>query len=198
MTVTDAKGKRDRSSRPTSIRAPDTTIEALAQAAAGVPEGRGARRDHHRGHVVGDHRRRRGAWCSTRAERAAARGLTPLARIIGWAAPASIRGSWASARCRRCGSCSRGPGSTLGRFRSGRAQRSVRAAGARGLAGRADPGREAERQRRRDRARPSDRLHRRADRRHAAPRDATPRTRAAAWRRSVSAAEWAWRWRSKI
>ncbi len=50
-----------------------------------------------------------------------------------------------------------------------------------------------ERQRRRDRARPSDRLHRHAHRRHAAPRDASAARRSAASRRCASAAAWGWR-----
>ena len=45
------------------------------------------------------------------------------------------------------------------------------------LAGAADPGRAPQRQRRRDRPRPPDRVHRRAHRRHPAPRDEAPRHR---------------------
>ncbi len=109
------------------------------------------------------------------------RGRHTLAAWRRWRAssagrrPASIRGSWASARCRRSAKLLRTHRAGARRLRPRRAERGVRAAGARRAARPADCGRPPERQRRRDRARPSDRLHRHAHSRDAAPRDETAR-----------------------
>ena len=130
------------------------------------------------------------------ARRGERRGLTPLARISAGRPPASIRGSWASARCRRSGSCSTATGLTLDDFdlvELNEAFAPQVLAVLRDLP--IDP-RSAQRQRRRHRARPSDRLHRHAHSRHAAVRNGAPRRRSAASRRSASAAASEWRWRS--
>ena len=84
-----------------------------------------------RGQRLGDHRRRR-------RDR---RGLAPRPRRS-WACPswrgwwagrswASSRGSWASARCPPCASCSQKTGARHRRHRRGRAQRGLRLPGAR-------------------------------------------------------------------
>ena len=82
MTITE-KGKTDRDhrGRTSASRLDD---RGAAQAAADVSEGRRARRHHHRRIGVGHHRRRRGARAGL-GDYARARGLKPLAKIIGWA-----------------------------------------------------------------------------------------------------------------
>ena len=93
---------------------------------------------------------------ATRGE-AEARGLTPLARIVGWATTGvdpRIMGIGPVPAVRKLLDRT---GLQLERLRSGRAERSVCAAGARRAAGPADRSRARQRQRRRHRARPSHR-----------------------------------------
>ena len=97
----------------TSTRARDDAREP-PQAAAGFPTSKVSRYRHSRD-LVGDHgrRRRAGAGVGEAARRSRAE---TAARISGGRARASIRGSWASGRCRRCRSCASGPASTLDDF----------------------------------------------------------------------------------
>ena len=178
--------------RDESIRA-DTSIEALAQAATGVPARR--HRDR-RERLAAQRRRRRGPardadGSATRRPRAAG-AHRRARRQRGRAAALRHR----TGRGRQRGACARGH--RLEGPRGRRAQRGVRGAVARlpaRVAG-ARP-REGESERRRDRDRPSHRVLRGAHHRLARTRAAPSRRRASASRRSASASArgspWCWR-----
>ena len=165
--------------RTTSTRATASTLAALAKLAPVFRQ----RRHGHRRQRLRDHRRRRGdAGRLARRRRASSASRRPPGCSTGRSS-ASSRGSWASARCRPCASCSsadRRSASTpidaveLNEAFATPGARLPRRAAVRPRAG--QPGR------RRDRPRPSDRRHRRAHPRHPAPR---PR-RAAASKRGIA------------
>ena len=96
------------------------------------------------------------------AAAAKARGVTPLARLIGWASAGVDPRMMGIGPVPAVHKLLREDGPLARRLRSRGAERSVRRAGARRPEGSADPDGQAQRQRRRDRARPSDRLHRHA------------------------------------
>ena len=169
--------------RDEGIRA-DSSIEALAQAQAGLPPGR----HRHRRQLVTAERRRRGAAARRSRRRRLAR-REPLARIVATGVarrrPGRLRDRPGRGRARRAGA---------GRDRRGPTWSRVELNEAFAVAGAGVPGRVArprpvdrQRQRRRDRDRPSARRLRRTHRRGARTRAATPRWRVRVWPRSASA-----------
>ena len=88
----------------------DTTIESLRKLPPVFGEVEGSRH-HHGRHLVGHHRRRRRAGACVGGRRAGARPRRRARRFSAGRAPASIRASWASDRCRRSRSCASGPAS---------------------------------------------------------------------------------------
>ena len=84
----------------TSTRGPARRSRGWRSCRSAFPQVEGQPGHHHRRLVVRHHRRRRGRGARHRRVARSA-GLRPLARSSAGPAPASIRASWASARCRR-------------------------------------------------------------------------------------------------
>ena len=146
-----------RTSRVDELPRPDTTLEGLAQAAARV---RAGRQRHRRQQLAALRRRRRGARDDARA-RPTSSASSRSATSARSSRSASIRRSWASARCPAVQKLLAKTGLDDRRHRPVRDQRGVREPGGVLPARARHPRREAQRQRRRDRARPPARLHRR-------------------------------------
>ena len=169
VTFTGREGQADQTLTADEHPRAGTTIESLREAAAGLRTSKAAgivTAGASSGVTDGG-----AAVVIMSAAAAKARGLTPLARIIGWASAGVDPRMMGIGPVPAVHKLLKKTGPVARGLRSRRAERSVRRAGARRAEGSADSDGEAQRQRRRDRARPSDRLHRHENRRDAALRD---------------------------
>ena len=148
----------------------DTSPEALAKLRPAFHARHG-----HRRQFVADERRRGGRRLITSADYAKAHGLKPLARFVAYATAGVAPELFGIGPVPAIKKVLKLAGLTLDQIDLDRAQRGVRRAGARLPEGAADRSRAAERQRRRDRARPSAGLHRREADGDARARDAAAR-----------------------
>ena len=96
------RGKTDRRCAPTSIRGPAPRSRRWRKLPLTFPNVEGHAGHHHRRLGVGHHRRRRRRGAELRRSGRSAPACGRWRDCSAGPAPASIRASWASARCRRC------------------------------------------------------------------------------------------------